>query len=61
VGIKIWTGGGQRGDRDVSLFRSSWYLSRIPFNEDEKPLMEVPSPDYTNLIAQMKSQKHIIF
>lgn len=48
-----------RAIRDVSLFRSSWYLSRIPFNEDEKPLMEVPSPDYTNLIAQMKSQKHI--
>lgn len=48
-----------RAIRELSLFRSSWYLSRIPFNEGEKPLMEVPSPDYTNLIAQMKSQKHI--
>jgi group I intron endonuclease len=43
-----------------SLFRSSWYLYRIPLNEGEKPLMEVPSPDYAKLIDQMKSQKHII-
>lgn len=48
-----------RAIREKSLFRSSWYLSRIPFNEDEKPLMEVPSPDYTNLITQMLSQRHI--
>lgn len=49
----------KRAISDGSLYRSSWYLSRIPFNSEEKPLMEVPSSDYTNLIAVMKSQKHI--
>lgn len=48
-----------RAIREKSLFRSSWYLSREPINENEKPLMEVPSLDYTNLISQMISQKHI--
>ena len=28
--------------------------------EEEKPLMEVPSAEYTNLISQIKSQKHIL-
>jgi len=50
----------KRSIRDKSLYRSSWYLSRIPFNEEEKPLMEVPSAEYTNLISQIKSQKHIL-
>jgi len=49
----------KRAIREESLYRSSWYFSIIPFNEGEKPLMEVPSPDYTNLVAQIKSQKHI--
>jgi hypothetical protein len=49
-----------RAIRDKSLYRSSWYLSRLPFNEGEKPLMTVPSVEYTNLISQMKSQKHIL-
>lgn len=44
---------------EKSLYRSSWYISRIPFKENEKPLMVFPSQDYTNLITQMKSQKHI--
>lgn len=42
-----------------SLFRSSLYISKYPLNEDEKPLMEVPSPEYSELIEKMKSQKHI--
>jgi len=49
-----------------SLFRGSWYLSRAPLLNEQldaligKPLMAVPSEEYTNLIAQMKSQKHIL-
>lgn len=50
----------KRAISEKSLYRSSWYLSRIPFNEGEKPLMAVPSAEYTNLISQMKSQKHIL-
>lgn len=42
-----------------SLFRSSWYLSKHPFNLDEKPLMEFSSPENSDLIEKMKSQKHI--
>lgn len=43
-----------------SLFRSSWYISKHPFNLDEKPLIEFSSPEYFDLIEKMKSQKHII-
>jgi hypothetical protein len=49
----------KRAIKDELLFRSSWYFSLVPFNGEENPLIEVPSPDYTNLITQMKSQKHI--
>jgi len=42
-----------------SLFRSSWYISKHPFNLDEKPLIEFSSPEYFDLIEKMKSQKHI--
>ena len=49
----------KRAMQDESLFRSSWYISKLPLNEDEKPLMEVSSPGYSNLIEKMKSQKHI--
>ena len=50
----------KRAISEESLFRSSWYFFINPLNEGEKPLMEVPSPDYANLIDQMKSQKHIL-
>lgn len=49
----------KRAIKDELLYRSSWYFSLVPFNAEEKALIEVPSPDYTNLITQMKSQKHI--
>jgi hypothetical protein len=49
----------KRAMKEESLFRSSWYINNYPFNEDEKPLMVVPSPEYSNLIEKMKSQKHI--
>jgi hypothetical protein len=49
----------KRTMQDKILFRSSWYISKLPLNEDEKPLMEVPSPEYSYLIEGMKSQKHI--
>ena len=49
-----------RAIRGRSLYRSSWYISKVPFKVDEMPLMEVPSQEYTNLIIQMKSQKHIL-
>lgn len=41
------------------LFRSSWYVSKVPFNEDEKPLMEFSTPEYLELLDKMKAQKHI--
>lgn len=49
-----------RAIRERSLYRSSWYISKSPFKLDEKPLMKVPSQEYTNLIDQIKSQKHIL-
>lgn len=49
----------KRAMKVESLFRSSWYISKYPFNEDEKPLMEISSPEYSDLIEKMKSQKHI--
>lgn len=42
-----------------SLFRSSWYLAREPFNINDKPLIEVGTEAYTDLINRMNSQKHI--
>ena len=48
-----------RAIKEGSLFRSSWYLSRVPFSADEKPLMEVGSSAYTDLINKMKFQKHM--
>lgn len=42
-----------------SLFRSGWYISNIPFNEQDKPLIEFNSSEYINLIEEMESQKHI--
>jgi len=49
----------KRAMEDKSLFRSSWYISKHPFNEDDLPLMDISSSDYTDLIEKMKSQKHI--
>lgn len=49
----------RRAMESGSLFRSSWYLSKHPFNLDEKPLMEFSSLEYSDLIEKMKSQKHI--
>ena len=48
-----------RAIKEGSLFRSSWYLTRDPLNLDDKPLIEFGSAAYTDLINQMKSQKHI--
>ena len=52
--------------KNESLFRSYWYISKQPFNQNsslckdlEKPLMEINSPEYFYLIEKMKSQKHI--
>lgn len=49
----------KRAMENDSLFRSSWYISKSPLNEDEKPLMETFSPEYSELIVKMKNQKHI--
>lgn len=43
-----------------SLFRSSWYFSRVPFNASDVPSIDVPSPEYLYWISKMKSQKHIL-
>lgn len=48
-----------RAIKEGSLFRSSWYLTRDPLNLDDKPLIEFGSAAYTDLINQMKSQKHM--
>ena len=48
----------KRAMEDKSLFRS-WYISKHPFNEDDIPLMDIYSSDYTDLIEKMKTQKHI--
>lgn len=49
----------KRAMEDSSLFRSSWYISNHLFNEDDKPLIDISSSEYINLIEEMKSQKHI--
>lgn len=49
----------KRSIENGSLFRSSWYISKHPFNENDKPLIEIYSNEYINLIEKMKSQKHI--
>lgn len=48
-----------RAIKEGSLFGSSWYFTRDPINLDEKPLVEFGSAAYTDLINQMKSQKHM--
>lgn len=47
-----------RAIKEQSLYRSYWYFTKVPLNIDEKPLMEAGSTAYTDLINQMKSQKH---
>lgn len=49
----------KRAIESNSLFRSSWYISKHLYNEDDKPLMEISSNQYIDLIEKMKSQKHI--
>ncbi len=49
----------KRAMNEGSLFRSSWYLAKEPFNIKDKPLIEVGTDAYTDLINQMNSQKHI--
>ena len=49
----------KRAMEDKSLFRSSWYNYKHLFNEDDLPLMDISSSDYTDLIEKLKSQKHI--
>lgn len=49
----------KRAIKDGSLYRSSWYLTREPFNINDKPKIEVGSLEYKNLIERMISQKHV--
>lgn len=49
----------KRAIENENLFRSGWYISKYPLNEDEKPLIETSSPEYSELIKIMISQKHI--
>lgn len=49
----------KRAIEEGSLFRSSWYFTREPFNIDDKPLIEAGTEAYTDLINRMNSQKHI--
>ena len=48
-----------RAIKEESLFRSSWYLCKVPFNTDEKPFIEARSQAYAKLIQEIKAQKHI--
>nr|YP_009254046.1 hypothetical protein [Hypomyces aurantius]ANC62731.1 hypothetical protein [Hypomyces aurantius] len=49
----------KRAMENKALFRSSWYISNHLFNEDDKPLIDITSSEYINLIETMNSQKHI--
>lgn len=49
----------KRAIENKILFRSSWYISKVPFKEDAKPLMEFSTPEYLELLDKMKAQKHI--
>lgn len=49
----------KRAIENESLFRSSWYISKHIFNEYDKPLIEISSSEYIDLIEKIKSQKHI--
>lgn len=49
----------KRAIENKHLFRSSWYISKQPFNENEKPLMEFSTPEYLELLEKIKAQKHI--
>lgn len=49
----------KRAIKEGFLFRSTWYLTQEPFNIDDKPLIEVGTEAYTDLINHMKSKKHI--
>lgn len=42
----------KRSIENGSLFRSSWYISKHPFNENDKPLIEIYSNEYINLISR---------
>lgn len=50
----------KRSIKEGSLFRSSWYFADEPFNISDKPVLAVGTKGYTDLINQMKSQKHIL-
>lgn len=49
----------KRAIENKVLFRSSWYISKQPFNENENPSIELSSPEYLELLNKMKAQKHI--
>lgn len=49
----------KRAIKEGNLFRSSWYLTKEPFNIDDKPEIEVNTEAYADLINRMNSQKHI--
>ena len=45
--------------QNETLFRSCWYISKYPFGEKDEPIMGISSPEYSKLIEEMKSKKHI--
>ena len=51
----------KRSIENESLFSATpyWYISKHPFNENDKSLIEFYSNEYVNLIEEMKSLKHI--
>jgi len=48
-----------RSMQNETLFRSCWYISKYPFGEKDEPIMGISSPEYSKLIEEMKSKKHI--
>lgn len=49
----------KRSMQNETLFRSCWYISKYPFGEKDEPIMGISSPEYSKLIEEMKSKKHI--
>lgn len=49
----------KRSIKEESLFRSYWYLTKEPFNINDKPLIEIDTEAYSGLIDLMRSQTHI--
>ncbi len=49
----------KRAMQNETLFRSCWYISKYPLDEKDEPIMVTFSPEYSKLIEEMKSKKHI--